>query len=140
MIFQNGSVIRLQNGATSIAMLIEERTIVCTHGVLRAVQASEILENPAVCPSCRSSRWYWEENLAPKCRACDPPSPEWEGALLGRALAALYVWRHDETFVGDARTVLQRAFETWDLDRLLLCAGAQALHEHLTNRKRKDRS
>lgn len=72
------------------------------------------------------------------CRTCEPPSQEWEAALFGRAMAALRVSRHDEAFVGHARTVLQHDFETWDLDRLLICAGAHALRNHLTRRKGND--
>lgn len=137
--FHSGSVVRFRDGVTGIVLLLEERTIICTQGVLRALQASEIKENPARCVVCQQSCWYWQTDLLPKCRMCEPPSPEWQGALFGRAMAALYACRHDEAFLRGARPSIQRAFETWDLDRLLHCAGAHALREHLINRKRKDR-
>ena len=131
MTSQSGSIVRLHNGATHIVMVIEDRSFLVVGGWLRPIQEAEVLENPAMCPSCGASRWYWEASLVPKCRDCEPLSDAWQGALLGHAMASLCNESLDEEFVSHARTVLQRDFETWDLERLVTCAGAHALRKGL---------
>jgi hypothetical protein len=132
-IFHNGSVIRFKSGATGIVMLLEERTIVRTQGVLRAIQASELRENPAICPTCLSSAWFWDVDLVPTCRVCLPPSQAWESAMLGRALMSLNVLEGEERDRGRQR--IEQAYAAWDIDLLARIVSMQILCEHLKKRK-----
>lgn len=35
-----------------------------------------ILQCPAICPACGSSKWWWEESFELHCFVCSPPPPD----------------------------------------------------------------
>lgn len=88
---ESGVAVRLTGGSLAIVIctLPDDRLLVVQDGRASAIPRNSIGENPACCPVCAHTRWWWHGDFVPRCFRCVPPDPEFRARLWAHAERAV---------------------------------------------------